>query len=196
MRLRRAVCGATACGALVCGALVASVVAAPACAGAQGFPFSQRGASLQSVANTEIEVHYGRPVARGRLLFADSGLVKYGQVWHPGADSASRIRFSRDVLVEGRAVPAGEYTIWLIPRGSAPWTLILSKAAHVFHTPYPGVELDQLRVELTPETLSHMESMAIYFASVVRDDAIMRIHWGTTALSVRIKAPFRPPPTP
>jgi hypothetical protein len=27
---------------------------------------------------------------------------------------------------------------------------------------------------------------------VLRDEAVMRLHWGTTAVPIRIKAPFRP----
>lgn len=160
---------------------------------AQGYPFSQRGVVAQTVAFTDITVQYGRPVARGRLLFADSGLVPYGKIWHPGADSASRISFSHDVLVEGQAVKAGEYSLWLLPRNNAPWTLILSSAAHVFHTPYPGPDRDALRVEVAAERTAHMETMAIYFPVVLRDEAVLRVHWGDVALPVRIKAPWRPP---
>ena len=165
----------------------------PSVIAAQGYPFSQRSTLVQSVAFTEITVQYGRPVARGRTLFADSGLVRYGNIWHPGADSATRITFSQDVLLEGRPVKAGEYTLWLIPRNGVPWTLIVSTAAHVFHEPYPGAARDLFRVEIAAERTAHMESMAIYFPMVLRDDAVMRIHWGEWALPIRIKAPYRPP---
>ena len=157
----------------------------------QGYPFSQRGSVTQNVAFTEISVSYGRPVARGRELFG--ALVPWDAVWHPGADSATRIRFSHDVLLEGKALPAGEYSLWLIPRENAAWTLILSRAARVFHLPYPGENRDALRIDVTPEQVSHMESFAIYFPMVLRDDAVMRLHWGTTALPIRIKAPFKRP---
>lgn len=162
-------------------------------AGAQGYPFSQRGLVAQSVAFTDITVRYGRPVARGRTLFSDSGLVPYGSVWHPGADSATRISFSHDVLLQGRSVKAGEYSLWLIPRNGAPWTLIVSMAAHVFHTPYPGAGRDLFRVDIAPEHTAHMETMAIYFPVVLHDEAVMRIHWGEWALPIRLKAPYRPP---
>ena len=33
----------------------------------------------------------------------------WDKVWHPGADSATRVRFSRDVILEGKPLPAGEY---------------------------------------------------------------------------------------
>jgi len=181
------------------GALVAATFlglgAATGCADAadaQGYPFSQRSTLLQNVAFTEITVEYGRPVARGRVLFADSGLVPYGKVWHPGADTATRIVFTQDVLLEGQPLKAGEYSLWLIPRGGANWTLILSSAARVFHTPYPGESRDALRLDIAPERTSHMESFAIYFPMVLRDEAVMRLHWGEWALPVRIKAPWRP----
>lgn len=161
-------------------------------ASAQGFPFSQRGSVGQTVAFTDIRVEYGRPIARGRVLFGDSGIVKWDKIWHPGADSATRISFNHDVLVEGRALKAGDYSLWLLPRNGAAWTLIFNRTSRAFHTPYPGEASDVLRVDMMPERGSHMETLAIYFPVVLRDEAVMRIHWGDTIVSVRIKAPFRP----
>jgi hypothetical protein len=170
--------------------LLVALGAAPA--RAQGYPFSQRGTVTQMVAFTKISVAYGRPVARGRALFG--ALVPWDSVWHPGADSATRITFSRDVLVEGKPLRAGDYSLWLIPRETGPWTVIFSRAAHVFHKPYPGARFEVLRVEATPEQVSQMESFAIYFPMVLRDDAVLRLHWGTTAIPLRIKAPYKPSP--
>ena len=166
------------------------LAALPAVASAQGYPFSQRGSVMQNVAHTEITIAYGRPVAHGRVLFGQ--LVPWDAVWHPGADSATRFVVSREILVEGKPLAAGEYSLWVIPRQSAPWTLIFSRAARVFHQPYPGAGNDALRLEIAPDTSAHMESMAFYFAMVLRDDAVMRLHWGTTILPIRIKAPYRP----
>jgi hypothetical protein len=160
----------------------------PACA--QGFPFSQRGGVTQTVAFTDISVAYGRPVARGRVLFPT--VVAWGQVWNPGADSATRVTFSRDVQIEGRDLKAGSYSLWLIPRETGPWTVILSTSAHVFHRPYPGDSLDALRLEVATERGAHMETLAIYFPVVLQDEATMRIHWGETIVPIRIKAPYRP----
>lgn len=158
---------------------------------AQGYPFSQRGSVTQHVAHTTIAVEYGRPVARGRALFGQ--LVPWDSVWHPGADSATRISFDHPVRLEGQEVRAGEYSLWLIPRASRPWTVILSRAAHVFHKPYPGAASDAYRFEVAPERGAHMESFAIYFPSVVRADAVLRLHWGETVVPLRVNAPYSPP---
>ncbi len=170
-------------------ALAACLLFAPGAA-AQGYPFSQRASVTQNVAFTEITVTYGRPVARGRELWGK--LVPWDSVWHPGADSATVIRFSRDVTIEGRDLKAGEYSLWLIPRERGAWTLILSRAARVFHTPYPGAAHDALRFDVAPDSASHLESMSIYFPMVLRDEAEMRVQWGTRLVAVRLKAPYRP----
>jgi hypothetical protein len=111
-----------------------------------------------------------------------------------GVPFSQRGSVSRDVLIDGKPMRAGEYSLWLIPREVGPWTVILSRAAHVFHNPYPGANFDALRVDVTPEQASHMESLAIYFPVVLRDETVLRLHWGTTAVPLRIKAPFRPRP--
>ena len=171
---------------------VGAALCLPTTSPAQGYPFSQRSTLSQSVALTDITISYGRPLARGRELFGR--LVPWDSIWHPGADSATRIAFTHDVRLEGHDVKAGEYSIWLVPREHAPWTFILNSQARAFHKPYAGAGSEVLRADVTPETASHMESMAIYFPVVRRDSAVMRIHWGTTAVPLRITAPYRPGP--
>lgn len=172
------------------GLLVGAGLLTSGAAEAQGYPFSQRTEVRQNVAFTEIVVRFGRPVARGRALFGR--LVPWDRVWNPGADSATRISFSHDVIIEGRPLAAGEYSVWLLPREGGPWSLIFSRAAHVFHTPYPGADSDALRVDVAPDTASHMETLMLYFPLVLREEAVMRIHWGTTFVAARITAPYRP----
>jgi Protein of unknown function (DUF2911) len=176
-------------GALLLAGIAFAGAATPA--RAQGYPFSQRGSVGQHVAHTTVDIEYGRPVARGRVLFGQ--LVPWDSVWHPGADSATRISFDHPVRLEGQDVRAGEYSVWLIPRASRPWTVILSRAAHVFHRPYPGAAQDAHRFDVTPEAGAHMESLAFYFPSVVRAEAVLRIHWGTTIVPIRVAAPYSPP---
>jgi len=171
-------------------AAVLAACAAAAPSAAQSYPVSERGAVSQHVAFTTFTVTYGRPSARGRTLFGD--LVPWDEVWHPGADSASRLVIDHDIQMEGQPVAAGEYSLWLIPRAHAPWTLILSHAAHAFHKPYPGASKDAYRIEVPADSLSFVETLEIGFPMVARDEAVLRIHWGATAVSVRIKAPYQP----
>lgn len=158
---------------------------ATAPADGQGIPFSQRGGVFQRVGYTDITITYSRPVARGRTLFG--GVVAWDRTWNPGADSATTIQVSRDVLLEGRPLAAGRYTLWVVPRADSAWTVIVSRAVDVFHTPYPGEDKDALRLAVTPERGAHMEVLAFYFPVVARDSAVLRLHWGQTMLPLTIR---------
>ena len=157
---------------------------------AQQFPFSQRGLVKQTIAFTDVSVEYGRPVSRGRALFG--ALVPWDSVWHPGADQATRITFTHDVTLEEQPVKAGTYSAWLIPREHAAWTFILSKAANVQHTPYPGAARDYLRIDVTPDQASFVEAVTYAFPWMSKDEAVLRMQWGTTGIGMKIKAAWRP----
>lgn len=158
-------------------------------AGAQGFPPSQRQTITQNVALTKFEITYGRPVARGRELWGK--LVPYDEVWHPGADKATRLKIDHDITVDGKALKASEYSLWLIARADKPWTVIFNSAYDTWHRPYVGEATEVLRVDVAPETVTHVESLTIDFPMVMVDDATLRIHWGTQAVTMKIKAGWR-----
>jgi hypothetical protein len=147
---------------------------------------SQAAAVSQRISNTEITLTYSRPVARGRELFG--GIVPYDQVWNPGADQATAIAFTRDVEIDGQRLQAGKYSLWTIPRPER-WTVIFSKAANVYHTPYPGEDQDQLRVDVRSEPGAHMETLLFYFPIVEGKDAVLRLHWGEVMVPLSIRVP-------
>lgn len=146
---------------------------------------SQHGIISQQIAGTRVTLEYNRPVARGRELFG--ALVPWGQIWHPGADDASAITFSTDVKVNGKDLAAGAYTLWTIPQSES-WTIIFSKAYPAFHAFYPRGR-DALRVETTPRTGSHMETMAFYFPVVEGRHAELVLHWGTMVVPLQLDVP-------
>lgn len=147
---------------------------------------SQAAAVSQRIANTEITITYSRPVARGRELFG--ALVPYGQVWNPGADRATAMAVSRGITIEGRTLAAGKYSLWAIPQRDR-WTIIFSRAADVFHTPYPGEAQDALRLEARVEAGAHMEALCFYFPTVEGKDAVLRIHWGAVVVPLAMTVP-------
>ena len=147
---------------------------------------SQSGSIFQAVANTEINVTYDRPVARGRELFG--GIVPYDEIWNPGANDATKVSFSRSVTVDGFPLQKGDYSIWMIPSRNE-WKVIFNRAADVYHQPYPGEEHEELRLTVTPRIAGHMETLAFYFSTVETKDAEFRMHWGDTIIPLAISVP-------
>jgi len=147
---------------------------------------SQAASVSQRVANTDITITYSRPVARGRALFG--ALIPYNEVWDPGADQATALAFTRDVQIDDHPLAADKYSLWAIPRPDT-WTMIFSKAADVYHTPYPGEAQDALRFDVRPEKGPHMEVLTFYFPTVEGKDAALRLHWGEVMVPMSIRVP-------
>lgn len=147
---------------------------------------SQAGVVTQRIADTEITVTYSRPVARGRAIFG--ALVPYGEIWNPGADRATAIALTRDITVNGQRLAAGKYSVWATP-GADRWTVILSRAADVYHTPYPGPAEDELRLDVRPEPAPHAEVLTFEFPMVEGKDAKLQLRWGTVAIALSITVP-------
>lgn len=150
-------------------------------------PRSQHGSVTQRVGTTDIAISYNRPVARGRELFGT--LVRWGRMWHPGADSATTISFSTDVTIDGHALKAGRYSLWTIPEEAKPWTVIFNRGVGGWHTNYPGESQDALRITVTPEKGGHLETLTYYFPMVDADSAVLRLQWGTVVVPMMIRTP-------
>lgn len=76
-----------------------------------------------SIDGVEVTVTYGSPAAKGRALWGE--LVPYAEVWRTGANEATTIEFSGDVLIEDQPLAAGKYSFFTIP-GENDWTLIFN----------------------------------------------------------------------
>ncbi len=80
-----------------------------------------------------IEITYGRPLMRGRDLFAagpDYGKELNGgaPVWRAGANVSTRLKTAAPLVIGGKAVPAGEYSVFIDLKENN-WTFVLSSWA-------------------------------------------------------------------
>ena len=147
---------------------------------------SQRGTVTQMVNGTEISIRYFRPVLRGRTPFPD--VVSWGRTWAPGADSATRIEIGGPMEVEGQALPAGRYSLWVVPQPNDAWTVIFNKQADAFHLAHDESQ-DVLSVHIRPITTpASVETLQLSFPLVDADSAVLQLRWGTVALPIRLRA--------
>jgi hypothetical protein len=111
-------------------AMAAMALVVPLAVTAQDLHPSRRpsplGMARITLGDTYVRVIYGRPYKRGRNnIFGskESGaLVPYGERWRTGANEASEITVTGDVLVAGKRLPAGTYSLSTTP-GAATWSL-------------------------------------------------------------------------
>jgi hypothetical protein len=136
-----------------------------------------------------ITVDYSSPRVKGRKIFGE--LEPYGKPWRAGANEATTFVTNTNLTVGGKDVPAGEYTIFMIP-DPAEWTLIISKKTKnekggpVWGIPYPGEQFDLVRVKMKLTKLdSNVEDLLIAFDKTPRG-ATMHLDWETSRASVEI----------
>jgi hypothetical protein len=171
---------------------LAFVLAFPVAVGAQ-VRASERGSVSQTVDGTVFTLDYSRPVARGRDSVIGR-VVKWGETWTPGANWATTLELSKNAWLEGKALPQGKYSLWLVPQPApAPWTLIVSRAARLFHTQHPPKEEDQLRLDVKPENAPFTEVLTWGFPLVNADGATLDLRWGTWRVPLHVRVePTRP----
>ena len=139
---------------------------------------SPRDTTRATLGDAQIVIDYSRPAKRGRVIWGD--VVPWDTVWRLGADMATHFSTSRDLLIGETTVPAGRYTLWMIPSHEKP-LLIISSAVNVFGTAYnPARDFARIPMkQLSP--VMEMERLKI---SIENDALIFR--WDETAWSVPI----------
>lgn len=133
----------------------------------------------QTIGTTDITISYGRPAVNDREIFGE--LVPYGEVWRTGANEATSLVVSDDVMIEGNKLEAGTYSLYTIPNEDT-WTIIINSKLS-WGTEYDPSQ-DVFRLEVEPEEAEDMERMLFYFSEVSNESATVVLHWDD------IKVPF------
>jgi hypothetical protein len=83
-----------------------------------------------TVAGKTISIKYSAPSVRGRQVFGDGGVVSHDRtypVWRAGANRATAFHTDQDLNLGGHAVPAGDYTLFVLVKDPEAWQLIINK---------------------------------------------------------------------
>jgi hypothetical protein len=146
--------------------------------------------------DTDITVEYSRPGVKGRKIWG--GLVPYGMApgneysenkpfpWRAGANENTTIELNKDVLIEGKPLPAGKYGIHMIP-GEKQWIIIFSKNNSAWGSFAYKQEEDALRVTVTPVKAPHQEWLEYGFDDLTGTSATAYLHWEELKVPFKIK---------
>ena len=137
-----------------------------------------------SLGDLDIVLEWGAPSVRGRLV--SGGLVSTYKVWRTGANEATTIHFSEDVLVEGEPLAAGTYSLFTIG-GKKKWTFIFNSDAQQWGAFTYDRKKDVLRVKVDPQQLDHQEELFFSFLDASDQGTTMQLRWGTTGATVALE---------
>ncbi|UXX78482.1 DUF2911 domain-containing protein [Reichenbachiella carrageenanivorans] len=103
--------------------------------------------SLTTIDRTDIFVTYSQPAVKERKIWG--GLVPYHKVWRTGANEATVLSATGDILVNGDTLLAGNYALYTIPAEDK-WTVILNTKYEVWGAYDYDQSLDVLRFDVVP----------------------------------------------
>jgi hypothetical protein len=132
-----------------------------------------------------IKTDYSSPRMKGRKIYGD--LVPFGEVWRTGANDATTFVPGADVVVGGKAIPAGSYTLFTVPTADK-WTLIINKKTGEWGIPYTYESDELARIDMKVSKLpSPVEDFTIAYDKS-GSGCTLRLDWETTRASVEISA--------
>jgi hypothetical protein len=144
--------------------------------------------------DTDITIDYSRPGVKGRVIWGK--LVPYGLApgnsyskdkpfpWRAGANENTTIQCTKDILVEGKKLPAGKYGIHMIP-SEKNWIIAFSKKNDLDGSFLYNQEDDIFRITVTPVSAPHQEWLLYGFDDLSGTSATAYLHWE------KLKVPFK-----
>jgi len=111
------------------------------------------------VGGATITIDYSQPSVKGRPVW--NALVPYDKVWRTGANECTTFKTDKDIMVQGKKLPAGKYGFFTIP-GANEWTIIFNKVADQWGAFTYDEKQDYLRVHAKPRKSSHFNEKLEY----------------------------------
>jgi hypothetical protein len=137
-----------------------------------------------TVGAANLEIAYSRPFKRGRTIFG-SNIVPWNSVWRTGANAATQLTTSADIIVGNTTVPAGKYTLWTLPTPTGA-KLIINSETGQWGTDY-DMSKDFARVDVTQTVLTKPVEEFTFAIVPQGTGALLRYSWDDREYSVPIR---------
>lgn len=144
--------------------------------------------------DTDIAIDYSRPAVKGRTIWGD--LVPYGMYpgnkyskekpfpWRAGADENTTIEFNHDLMIEGKKIAAGKYSIHMLAAQSE-FKIMFNKNNSAWGSYSYNADEDALVVSVKPVKDANMEWLAFGFEDLSDTGATAYLRWE------KLKIPFK-----
>lgn len=155
---------------------------------AQNKDKSQRPSPPASVTQTlksgaVITLNYSSPSLKGRTIGTDVE-PKDGKVWRAGANEATTFEASKDVLVEGKSLAAGKYSLFMLKNGDD-YTVIFNKATDIWGTQYEkNKDKDALQVHVKGKKNKPVADKLTY---TIDKNGKVSLAWGDLLVTFAVK---------
>jgi tetratricopeptide (TPR) repeat protein len=149
---------------------------------------SPKGYIKQTVGLTDVEVTYSRPGARGRAVFGN--LVPFGKLWRTGANENTIINFGDDVVIDGKTLKKGKYSIYTIPRIES-WEVIFYLSTDNWGLPENWSDAYvALRTTVKEDALpTPVETFTIGINNLDQNSGYLEMAWENSHIALKFEVP-------
>ena len=123
-------------------------------------PASPAMTATGKIKDANITIAYSSPSVKERKVWGE--LVPYNKVWRAGANDATTFETSKDITVQGKKLPAGKYSFFLIPKESGTWTAVFNKEPKQWGAYKYEESKDALRVDVKTKALPATQETLVY----------------------------------
>jgi tetratricopeptide (TPR) repeat protein len=109
--------------------------------------------------------------------------------WRAGANENTTISFSHDVVIGGKTVAAGTYSLLLAVEKDGPWTWILNKDYNSWGSYFYNPAVDVVKVSAVPQEAEYTEWLTYSFAERKRNAAFAYLQWENKRIGFTIEVP-------
>ena len=139
----------------------------------------------------KLNLFYCSPSKKDREIFGN--LVPYDEVWRTGANEASTFTTNKDIMIAGKPLPAGKYTLWTIPTETS-WKVIFNDKMYGW-----GVKLTNQKASRDPDhdvlvvdgkvsrSLNTVEKFSITLRVSSPDTSILMFAWDNVVVPLEIR---------
>jgi hypothetical protein len=138
-----------------------------------------RGKTVATVNGKKITITYGRPGLQGRDMLAKA---QTGTVWRLGQDEATQIETEGDLMIAGKTLKAGKYTLWVKRLGDKNWVLAFHPKTGIWGDP-PMTEGYVAELPLTMTTAKDSAEQVTISLADMKGKGDIKIQWGTALLN-------------
>lgn len=151
-------------------------------------PHETTSAVFDGVRDNRVTISYGRPLSRnprgGEIRKIWGTLIPWGQPYRLGSDEATLLLTQKDLVIGDATIPAGAYTLYMVPAESGPSKLVFSKKLGGWGVPVDTTQ-DLVRVDLKKEPLEpQVDQLGIAVQPNPAGGGTIKIMWETTQFSV------------
>lgn len=145
---------------------------------------SQYAEVTQRVGISDVTITYHSPGKNGRQVWG--GIVPYGAIWRAGANENTTITFSHDAKIEGQAVAAGTYGLFMIPRDIENFRVVLSKYSKSWGTNPPAESETAVIVDVKTHEIPSQDWLTYNFINRSGNDVTAELRWDNVAIPFNI----------